>query len=147
MDVHIASDLLERILTDASADDDEICGLLTGSASAIAATLPCQNVAADPRRRFEIDPVALIAAHRAARQDGTAVIGHYHSHPTGNPIPSACDAAEAAPDGSVWLIVAGREVRAWRAVAVGPVQGRFEPLRLCITPPCAATAAPPEEGG
>jgi proteasome lid subunit RPN8/RPN11 len=147
MDLKISSKLLDRIVAGAAATDLEICGLLIGRDDHVAQVLPCPNVAADPRRRFEIDPAALITAHRQARAAGSSVLGHYHSHPNGSPIPSACDAAEAAPDGAVWLIVAGGDCRAWRAVADGTVQGRFDPLPIQLSLPCAADSVPPEERG
>ena len=96
----------------------EICGLLLGRGSAVEAIRPCANVAPDPRDSFEIDPVALIAAHRAARAGGPEPIGHYHSHPGGNAAPSTRDAAAAEP-GSYWIIVAGAEVGCWVAAAGG----------------------------
>lgn len=117
MSVTISSLLRDRIVTLAAADDREICGLLLGAAGCIEAIGPATNVAADPARHFELDPAVLIAAHRAARSGGPSVIGHYHSHPSGVAIPSATDAACAMPDGTLWLIVAGKEVRLWRAQA------------------------------
>lgn len=77
------------------------------------------NVALDPLRHFEIDPTALIAAHRAARGGGPPVIGYYHSHPTGHPVPSATDCEHAAGDGSIWAIVADGAVAFWRDGASG----------------------------
>lgn len=131
MTVTIASELVGQILGEAAASPAaEICGLLLGETDAITAALPCRNVAADPARRFEIDPAALIAAHRAARNGGPQVVGHYHSHPSGVAVPSARDAAEAAADGTLWLIAAGGMLRAWRAVEDGPVEGRFAPVDL-----------------
>lgn len=85
--------------------------------------LPCANVAPRPADSFEIDPAALIAAHRAARTGGPAVIGHYHSHPRGTATPSARDAVAAEP-GSRWIIIAGDDVRGWFAAAAG----RFDPM-------------------
>ncbi|HEX8556121.1 MAG TPA: M67 family metallopeptidase, partial [Sphingomonas sp.] len=111
---------------------DEICGLLFGTPDVIAAAHPCRNFATDPRARFEIDPAPLLAAHRAARAGGARVIGHYHSHPSGAPTPSLTDAACAAPDGSLWLIAASGEVRAWRAVPHGALHGRFDPVALHV---------------
>ena len=116
----------------ATADADEICGLLLGQAGEIGDIRPAANVAPDPARHFELDPAVLIAAHRRARLGGPVVIGHYHSHPSGQAIPSITDAACAAPDGSLWLIVAGREARLWLA---GPGEGlgvRFIPVPLDI---------------
>jgi proteasome lid subunit RPN8/RPN11 len=121
----IASELLEEILDRAAAEvGTEICGLLLGEAERITAIRAAANVAADPIRAFELDPAVLIAAHRAARAGGDAILGHYHSHPGGDPQPSSCDAAAAAA-GELWLVVAGREARLWRAVAGGPLHGAF----------------------
>ena len=133
MTLLISSVLLEQITTLAAAASDEVCGLLLGTGNVVTQVVPCRNVASDPARRFEVDPAALIAAHRAARGGGPQVIGHYHSHPTGSPLPSPRDAADAAPDGAIWLIVGGGAVRAWRAVAHGRVEGRFDPADLVVT--------------
>ncbi len=131
MDVAISSDLLARIVTAAGESPDaEVCGLLFGTSDGITSIEPCRNVAADPARRFEIDPAALIAAYRRARAGGPAPVGCYHSHPTGIAAPSPRDAADAAADGALWLIVAGDRVTGWRAVADGAIHGRFEPVRL-----------------
>ena len=101
-------------------------------------------MASDPATRFELDPVALLAAHRRARQGGPRIVGHYHSHPTGFARPSVRDAAEAVPDGALWLLVAGGEVTAWRAVAIGEVMGRFDPVRLTVSP-CVPPPASPQD--
>ena len=120
MSVTISSELLVRLLAEAEASPDaEICGLLFGGAGRVEAAEACANVAANPARAFEIDPKALFAAHRRARGGGLAVIGHYHSHPSGSPVPSPRDAAQAMGDGAVWVIVGGGEARAWRSVEVG----------------------------
>lgn len=121
----ISSTLLSRLLAAAkNSPDAEICGLLLGAAGVgdggrIEAAEACANVAPDPARAFEIDPVALFAAHRRARGGGAAVIGHYHSHPSGEAVPSARDAAQAMGDGALWLILTGDEARLWRTVRVG----------------------------
>ena len=130
MEVTISSLLIDELLKAAAASPEtEVCGLLLGRGASVEAVRPCGNVAADPRDSFEIDPVVLIAAHRAARAGGPAPIGHYHSHPGGVAIPSARDAAAAQP-GSYWIIIAGGELRCWLAAA----GGRFGPV-ACIAPP------------
>jgi proteasome lid subunit RPN8/RPN11 len=134
--VEIASDLVRHILAlAASSPGAEICGLLFGDDHGINAAQPCRNAAADPTCWFEIDPAALISAHRAARAGGPRIIGHYHSHPSGSPLPSPRDAASATADGSLWLVVAGADVKAWRAVADGAVEGRFNSVPLRIVQP------------
>ena len=87
------------------------------------------NVSDDPTRRFEIDPTALIAALKAERAGGERVIGYWHSHPSGDATPSATDAAMAAADGKLWVIVAGETVTAWRA-GVSGLHGRFERVEI-----------------
>ncbi|TGX44559.1 M67 family peptidase [Sphingomonas naasensis] len=106
----------------------EACGLLFGGADAVTAMQAVENVAEAPERRFEIDPAALFAALRAERAGGPKIAGYWHSHPSGEATPSATDAAMAAPDGKLWLIIGEREVRLWRAGPAGAVLDRFTEL-------------------
>jgi len=104
----------------------ECCGLLLGRAGEpdqVDEARPAANVHPAPATHFEIDPQALIDAHRAARAGGPAVLGYYHSHPSGPAAPSATDRALAAGDGRVWGIVAQGEVTFWRDEPHG-----FDPL-------------------
>lgn len=111
----------------------EACGLLLGTAAHIESAVSTTNVARDRARHFEIDPAALIIAHRAARDgSGAQVIGYFHSHPNGLARPSATDEASAARDGRVWVIVAATNdgadaITCWRDGADG-----FEPLSYCV---------------
>jgi proteasome lid subunit RPN8/RPN11 len=127
--LRISRTALARIVAEAAASQDEVCGLLLGDP---AEALACRNVHPQPVRHFEIDPAALLAAHRTARAGGPDVIGCYHSHPSGDATPSPTDAASAPPDGSVWLIAANGAARAWRAVAQGAVHGRFDPVEIAV---------------
>lgn len=135
MDVKISRTLLDEILVAAAGQGQEICGLLLGGEGRIVAILPAANVAADPARHFELDPAVLLGAHRAARAGGPRIVGHYHSHPSGHPVPSATDAACAVPDGSLWLIVGAGVARLWRAM---PGEGldasgvRFDAVELLV---------------
>lgn len=123
----IAKEVLAEILDHAAVSPVEVCGLLFGTSDAIIGALPCRNVAPNPAIAFEIDPAQLIAALRAERAGGPRVVGCYHSHPSGDPTPSRRDAADAAPNGWLWLIVAGAEAALFRAVAGGKLHGRFSP--------------------
>ena len=107
----------------------EACGLLFGEGGRITGWQMARNVADEPERRFEIDPVALFAALKAERAGGPRIAGYWHSHPSGEALPSATDAAMAAPDGKLWLIVAGEHFSLWRSAAAG-ILGRFEPVEL-----------------
>lgn len=114
-----------------AAHPNEACGLLFGSSEAVTACEAVRNVAENPESRFELDPSALFAALRAERAGGLDLIGYWHSHPTGDARPSPTDAAMAAPDGKLWLIVAGQTLSAWRASDDG-LHGRFIEVLLTV---------------
>lgn len=108
---------------------EEACGLLLGKGRTIREARPAINLAADPLTGFEIDPAALFEACRNARTGAPGVLGYYHSHPNGHGEPSMRDAARAAPDDMLWLIVANDRVAAFRAGEAG-IHGRFQPIDL-----------------
>jgi proteasome lid subunit RPN8/RPN11 len=111
----------------AAAHPNEACGLLLGTATHIETAQVTANVHPEPLRHFEIDPAALIAAHKAARAGGPQLIGYFHSHPNGLARPSATDAASASGDGRIWAIAAAGAVSLWRDAPSG-----FEPLSYAI---------------
>ena len=110
-----------------SAHPREVCGLLLGDGKAITLARPTANVHPTPETHFEIDPQALIDAHRAEREGGLKVMGYFHSHPTGAPHPSQTDRAMSAGDGKVWAIVAGDEIKFWKDAPEG-----FEALSYAV---------------
>ena len=97
----------------------ECCGILLGEGGHITAIRPARNVHPEPARHFEIDPQALVDAHRAARSGGPQVLGYYHSHPNGLAEPSATDRALAAGDGAIWAIIAAGRITFWRSGDAG----------------------------
>ncbi|WP_331454113.1 M67 family metallopeptidase [Novosphingobium malaysiense] len=106
------------------ADPQECCGLLLGggepgSEVRIEAVLPAVNVSDEPCLRFEIDPATLLAAHKAARDGGPQVLGYYHSHPVGHPVPSATDCEHSTGDSRIWAIIAGGQVAFWKDTGKG----------------------------
>ncbi|WP_236710469.1 M67 family metallopeptidase [Novosphingobium barchaimii] len=101
------------------AGDDECCGLLLGriegdGTERIEIAEAAANVAVNRRIHFEIDPLALLSAHKAARSGGLRLLGYYHSHPTGDSIPSATDCEHSTGDSRIWAIIARSEVAFWR---------------------------------
>lgn len=114
MDTEVTSGTIATLLEEATrAHPLECCGLLLGT-TRIEAARPAANVHPQPDRHFEIDPAALLGAHKAARAGGPQVLGYYHSHPNGRLEPSASDRAAASGDGRIWVIVAGGRVGLWR---------------------------------
>jgi proteasome lid subunit RPN8/RPN11 len=126
--IEVTREVIAAILAEARrAAPQEACGLLLGRANRVEAVQAAANVSPQPLTRFEIDPAALFAAHRAARAGGPELLGYYHSHPSGHPRPSATDCEHAGGDGRAWAIVAGGEVSFWRDGKSG-----FEPLSHCV---------------
>ncbi len=111
-------------------EPEETCGLLFGDNGAVSGFLATKNVAKQPLRHFEIDPVDLIAAERAMRNGGPKITGYFHSHPSGSVSPSKTDAEMAAADGRIWLIINGQDAAVWQAVQNGEIYGRFDPIAL-----------------
>ena len=127
MDIRVTRAVMKALLSHAArAAPAECCGILLGHDALIEEARPTANVAADPLRRFEIDPQALVDAHRAARAGGPQVVGYFHSHPGGRPEPSAVDRASAAGDGMVWAIVGETAVAFWRDEEAGFVPLSYE---------------------
>ncbi|MEZ5743378.1 MAG: M67 family metallopeptidase [Sphingomonadaceae bacterium] len=129
MGLTVTSGVLATLLSEAEkAAPEECCGLLLGRGEAISLAVPSTNVAQDRERHFEIDPADLLAAHKAAREGGLEVLGYYHSHPAGHPVPSATDCEHSSGDGRVWAIIAQGEVTFWR-----DGEGGFEPVSCAYT--------------
>lgn len=118
--IRIAAGLIDRLVDEArAAHPAECCGLLLGGDGTITEIRPTANVASDPLCHFEIDPAALLAAHRQARAGGPQVIGYYHSHPEGPARPSATDREHSTGDLRIWAIVAAGQVAFWRDTVNG----------------------------
>lgn len=124
MDLAVTSGVMATLLAEAArAGAVECCGLLLGAEPEgfpegrkvrITSALPAANVAAEPTLRFEIDPLILVRAHKAARDGGAQVLGYYHSHPNGRAEPSPCDSEQASGDGRIWAIIANGSVSFWQ---------------------------------
>lgn len=110
----------------------ECCGLLLGQSGVVARVVLAANVADDPARHFEIDPGMLITAEKHARNGRPSILGYFHSHPNGLQRPSVQDAASAAEDGRVWLIIAGGAISAWFPGAGAEGRVQFEPAKLIV---------------
>jgi proteasome lid subunit RPN8/RPN11 len=130
--VAVPGDLLRALpRLAAAAMPREACGLLVGRAAADGVTVtglaPSRNLAA-AEDAFEIDAALQLALQRQLRGTAEAVVGVWHSHPTGAPTPSARDVEGAWEAGLAWLITAGEETAAWRALGDG---AGFAPAVLC----------------
>jgi proteasome lid subunit RPN8/RPN11 len=96
---------------------NEACGLLAGADGGVTRVYETAN--ADPAPdRFTIDPTEQFAAWSDATSNNWAILGTFHSHPTGPPIPSEADLTGGSD--SEWVnVIIGVEggrvaVRAYR---------------------------------
>jgi proteasome lid subunit RPN8/RPN11 len=111
-----------------AAAPSECCGLLLGRADRVVEARPTQNVAADPLKRYEIDPVAHLDAIRDARRRALEVVGAYHSHPRGAATPSPRDVEQAFGEFLFVIVGLGRDepvVCGWQWIG-----GNFAAVRL-----------------
>jgi proteasome lid subunit RPN8/RPN11 len=74
----------------------ECCGLLIGRGRRISCVLPATNLAKSAVR-YELDPRTHIDARRVLRRllPPLDILGVYHSHPAGAPVPSETDVTQA----------------------------------------------------
>lgn len=108
----------------------EACGLLVRPGpDARAGRLrvqPCRNLAPDPEHAYVIDPELFLRLDRLAGRLGGGVIGTWHSHPHGDPRPSARDAREAWPGWSYVIMGVSADAmtppRAWWRTATAWVE-------------------------
>src|SRR5262245_29632629 len=110
--LHLPDELAARVLLAASrAFPNECCGLIEGADTAdgwrALAVHEAKNIAEDPQRLFLIDPQVQFDLMRRLRDANTRIIGCSHSHPNGDPAPSAADRAEAYESDFLYLIAAG----------------------------------------
>lgn len=88
---------------------EEICGVLAGERDAdetarVDAVHRAENVADTPRTRYLIDPEEQLSIIERIEDAGREVVGFYHSHPEGPPVPSETDAERAAWPGYSYAI-------------------------------------------
>lgn len=109
--------LAEAVAHAEGAYPEEACGLVVRAEGGGLEAVRVRNVAADPRRHFEVDPAPVLDALRAGRLHGI-----YHSHPDGPGEPSAEDVANASPWGGdlEWTIIPVRGGRAGLARSFRP---------------------------
>jgi proteasome lid subunit RPN8/RPN11 len=131
-EIRVRAGIIEEMLRHVRSDPrQECCGLLAGREGVITATYPATNALASATA-YEIAPQELFQLHRRIRADGLDHLGHYHSHPATENVPSPRDIAQAYyPQESYFIIsplpAAVRPVRAFSIC-----DGRVEELEIAI---------------
>jgi len=110
----------------------ECCGLLAGRDGAITMALPAENVAADPKKSYEIAPAQTIGLMRELRERGLGFLGIYHSHPSSENVPSQRDIALAYYSDAAYFIITPRPYAEKPVRAFSIREGRVAELDLQI---------------
>jgi proteasome lid subunit RPN8/RPN11 len=124
----------------------EGCGVLVGTMDAAGGAVSVRSVSGAAnlsprgRDRYELDPLAIVRAERAAREAGLDVVGFWHSHPDHPAAPSRLDTERAWAE-YLYVIVStsaggSGAVRAWRLAA-----GGREFLEVSVAPADVAAEA------
>ncbi len=114
----------------------ECCGALIGrqhgTTREVVRVVEMENrTTSDARRRYTIDPEALLQADQEAREAGLDLLGFYHSHPDHPAVPSETDRAEAWPHYAYLILgVVDGEVSDMRAWTLDREGGSFQPEPL-----------------
>jgi proteasome lid subunit RPN8/RPN11 len=118
----------------------EACGLLVGSGEQVHEIIPLRNIAQNPAHHYRIDDEAYGRAFFQAQKRGLAVIAFYHSHPTGDPMPSDEDIRQAYYPDIPYVIIGLRQGRT-RLAAWQMRCGQVNPVEVIIN----LEAPPPAE--
>jgi proteasome lid subunit RPN8/RPN11 len=114
----------------------EACGVIGGIGERAHQIVAIPNTADDPRHHFCLDEKKFIETLFGFERNGLTLIGIYHSHPNGDPIPSPIDIQQAAYPDTAYLIVGLRQgepaLAAWSMR--GSAVNRAE-LTIGIEPP------------
>lgn len=96
---------------------EEACGLIAGRGHQAIRIVPLDNVAHNPQRTYLMDSEQMQNEVREFEREGLSLIGIYHSHPSGDPLPSPADLREISYPRTAYVILGlrGRKVRlaAW----------------------------------
>jgi proteasome lid subunit RPN8/RPN11 len=111
----------------------EACGLLAGRGGRVQRVIPIANVSRNPTQHYYMDAVALGRHLPQIERESLTLLGFYHSHTTGEPIPSMTDIREAAYPDAIHLIV-GLKHEKPRLAAWSIRDERVLPIPLHIGP-------------
>lgn len=114
---------------------EEACGLLAGVGSQVTDVIPITNAAEDPRQTYYMDERELATALLRLNARGQTLLAFYHSHPSGEPVPSPVDVQLATYPDTPYLIVGLRGEPRLAAWLLRYGQATPAPLHIGIRPP------------
>jgi proteasome lid subunit RPN8/RPN11 len=89
---------------------NEGCGLLLGSPEGVVSEVVASVNVADSAKVYEIDSRVLLHAYRRADEEGTSVLGVFHSHTHSEAFPSPTDIRQAPDSQWHYVLVSLNEV-------------------------------------
>lgn len=84
---------------------NEVCGLLAGVGAQVKQIIPIPNISEYPEVRYYMNPSQLVKHLASLEEQGLSLVGFYHSHPAGEPIPSTTDIEQANYPGTAHVII------------------------------------------
>lgn len=105
--LQLTREQLNQIVLHAQTDAPlEACGLIAGDANGLVSDIiPIPNAAPDPVHSYYMDERLLASTLTDISRRGLELVGIYHSHPTGDSIPSQDDRALATYPNTAYVIV------------------------------------------
>jgi len=101
----VRAGIVEEMLRHARSEPGmECCGLLAGLSGVITKVFTAKNALESPTA-YEIAPQELFQLFRRMREEGLDHLGHYHSHPASENIPSPRDIELAYYEHEAYFIV------------------------------------------
>jgi proteasome lid subunit RPN8/RPN11 len=131
----ITEDQVQEIIAHVqSALPNEACGLLGGRAGRVQAVYPGTNTEHSPVR-YRMDPKEQLRAMDTIELAGRDVVGIFHSHPQGPPVPSSTDLAQAHYPDAVYVILARQKSGEWQIRGYNLSNGQSRKVALQVEPP------------
>jgi proteasome lid subunit RPN8/RPN11 len=133
--IRVRAGIVEEMLRHARGDPGmECCGLLAGSGGVITKSFPANNTLASPTA-YEIAPQELFQLFRRMREEGLDHLGHYHSHPATENVPSPRDIEQAYYPHEAYFIISPLLGTPRPARAFSIRDGHVEELEIEILAP------------
>jgi len=131
-DIRVRPGIVEEMLRHARSEPGmESCGLLAGLGGVITKIFPAKNALASPTA-YEIAPQELFQLFRRMREEGLDHMGHYHSHPASENVPSTRDVELAYYPHDAYFIISLLPGVPHPVRAFSIREGRAEELEIVI---------------
>lgn len=115
-----------------SAYPQEACGMIGGVDNQALTIVPLDNISPLPEQHYHMDDAGLTRTLFDLQNRGWSLIGFYHSHPQGDPIPSTTDIQQATYPNTPYVIIGLRQRHDPSIAAWEMTYGTVTPVDLHI---------------